>query len=33
VLPEGRSQEAVGALSEVFEIPKAVSHKRSMPAG
>lgn len=33
VLPEGKSEEAVLALSEVFEIPKASSHKRSMPAG
>jgi len=30
VLAEGRSEGAVLALSEVFEIPKAVSHKRSM---
>jgi len=33
VLPEGKSDEAVLALSEVFEIPKASSHKRSVPAG
>jgi aspartokinase len=33
VLPEGKSEEAVLALSEVFEIPKASSHKRSMPTG
>ena len=33
VVPEGRSEEAVLALSDVCEIPKAVSHKRSMPAG
>jgi len=33
VLPEGQSERAVAALSEVFEIPKASSHKRSMPAG
>jgi aspartokinase len=33
VLPEGKSGEAVVALSEVFEIPKASSHKRSTPAG
>jgi aspartokinase len=33
VLPEGQSEEAVVALSEVFEIPKTISHKRSAPAG
>ena len=33
VVAEGRSEEAVLALSEAFEIPKAVSHKRSMPVG
>ncbi len=33
VLPEGKSEEAVAALSEVFEIPKASSHKHSVPAG
>jgi aspartokinase len=33
VLPEGKSDEAVLALSEVFEIPRAASHKRSSPAG
>jgi aspartokinase len=33
VLPEGKSGEAVAALSEVFEIPKASSHKHSVPAG
>ena len=33
VLPEGKSEEAVLALSEVFEIPKTSSHKRSMPTG
>jgi aspartokinase len=33
VLPEGQSEEAVAALSEVFEIPKAVSLKRPLPAG
>lgn len=33
VLPEGRSEEALLALSEVFEIPKAASHRRSMPTG
>jgi len=29
VLPEGKSEEAVAALSEVFEIPKASSQKQS----
>ena len=33
VLPKGKSEEAVAALSEVFEIPKASSHKRSTTAG
>jgi aspartokinase len=33
VLPEGRSEEALLALSEVFEIPKAVSHKHTTPIG
>ena len=33
VLPKGKSEEAVLALSEVFEIPKASSHKRSTTAG
>jgi aspartokinase len=33
VLPEGKSEEAVAALSEVFEIPKVSSQKRSVPAG
>jgi len=33
VLPEGQSEEAVVALSEVFDIPRASSHKRSVPAG
>ncbi len=33
VLPKGKSEEAVLALSEVFEIPKASSHKRSTPSG
>jgi hypothetical protein len=31
VLPEGGSQEALLALSEVFEIPRASSQKRSAP--
>jgi aspartokinase len=33
VLPEGRSEEALLALSEVFEIPRASSQKRSAPVG
>lgn len=33
VVPEGRSEEAVLALSDVFEIPRAVSQKRSMTSG
>jgi len=33
VLPEGKSGEAVAALSEVFEIPRASSQKRSVPVG
>jgi aspartokinase len=31
VVPEGRSEEALLALSEVFEIPKASSQKRTVP--
>jgi aspartokinase len=31
VLPQGRSEEALLALSEVFEIPRASSQKRTMP--
>ena len=33
ILPVGRSEEALLALSEVFEIPKASSQKRSVPVG
>jgi aspartokinase len=33
VLPAGRSEEALLALSEVFEIPRASSQKRSAPVG